>query len=353
MNRIARFLAPLLDVAAGLLVSGLILAIIGVDPGAALRSLIWGAFGYPEAIGYTLYYLTTYCFTGLAVWVALRAGLFNIGGEGQIYLGGLGAGLTCIALHGVSGFIVVPLACAAAIALGAAWAFMPAFLLVRRGSSLVVNGIMFNFIASALMTWLLTAVMIKPGQAAPETDMFPPGDWMPSFTAMARGVGIALPNSPANLTLLFALLSVFGAGFFIDRTVWGYALRVCGGNPDAAAYAGIDAGRATVLALCLSGCFAGMAGVNEILGVHHRLILDFPNGAGFVGVAVGLMAGSKAWALIPSALLFAVLSQGSVDLTIDNPKINRELVVLVQGLVILFAGALRGQIRLPRFGRVS
>jgi simple sugar transport system permease protein len=337
MNRTVRFLSPLLDVAAGLLVSGLILAIIGVDPVAALRSLIWGAFGYPEAIGYTLYYMTTYCFTGLAVWVALRAGLFNIGGEGQIYLGGLGAGLTCIALHGVSGFIVVPLACAVAIVFGAAWAFIPAFLLVRRGSSLVVNGIMFNFIASALMTWLLTAVMIKPGQAAPETDMFPTGDWMPSFTALARGVGIALPNSPANLSLLFALLSVWGAGFFIDRTVWGYALRVRGGNPDAAAYAGIDAGRATVLALCLSGGFAGMAGVNEI----------------FVGVAVGLMAGSKAWALIPGALLFAVLSQGSVDLTIDNPKINRELVVLVQGLVILFAGALRGQIRLPRFGRVS
>lgn len=348
IRRLSAILQPALDVLAGFVVSGLILAVIGVDPLAASKSLIHGAFGYPEAIGYTLYYTTTYIFAGLSVWLALRAGLFNIGGEGQIYLGGLGAGLVCVALDGMPGIVVVPLACLAAIAFGAAWAFIPAFLLAKRGSSLVVTTIMFNFLAAALMTWLLTAVMIKPGQAAPETAAFAASSWMPSFTKVAGALGIAIANSPANLSLILAILAVAGGQLLVRRTVAGYRIRVVGGNPDAAAYAGIDAGWVAIFTLCLSGACAGLAGVNEVMGVHHRLILDFPNGAGFVGIAVGLMAGRNGWGIIPGALLFAALAQGSVDLIIDNPRINPELVVMVQGLVILFAGALRGQFKLPK-----
>ncbi len=339
---------PVFEAAAGLMVSGIILAIIGVDPFAAFRSLLRGAFGYPEAIGYTLYYSTTSIFAGLAVWLGLRAGLFNIGGEGQIYIGGLGAGLACILLGGLPGWVVVPIACLSAMAFGGAWAFLPALLLARRGGSLVVTTIMFNFIAAALMTWLLTSVMIKPGQAAPETASFDPALWMPSFSRVAAAPGVRIAESPANLSLLLALASVAAAHALVRRTVWGYELRVLGGNPAAAAYAGIKAGRVAIGVMCLSGGFAGLAGVNEILGTHHRLILDFPNGAGFVGIAVGLMAGRAAWGIVPAAILFAALSQGSVDLMIDNPSINRELIVLVQGLVVLFAGALRGQFRPPR-----
>jgi simple sugar transport system permease protein len=344
-------LAQVLDAFAGLAVGGIILLLVGVDPIDALSSLIEGALGYSEAVGYTLYYWTTYIFAGLSVWLALRAGSFNIGGEGQIYLGGLGAGLACIALAGLPGIIVVPLACLTAVAFGAAWAFVPALLLTRRGSSLVVTTIMFNFIASALMTWLLTGVMLKAGQSAPETDIFASSSWMPSFAKVGAWLGIAIPETPINLSLLLALAAVAAAHFLVDRTVWGYRLRVLGANPDAAAYAGINGGRITLLVLCLAGGCAGLAGVNEILGVHHRVILDFPNGAGFVGVAVGLMAGRNAWALLPSALLFAILAQGSVDLMIDNPHVTRELTVLIQGLIILFAGALRGQIRLPQLKR--
>jgi simple sugar transport system permease protein len=340
-------LAQLLDITAGLAVSGVILLLVGVDPIDAFFSLIEGALGYPEAIGYTLYYSTTYIFAGLAVWLPLRAGLFNIGGEGQIYLGGLGAGLACIALPCLPGIVVVPAACLSAIAFGAAWAFIPAFLLARRGSSLVVTTIMFNFIASALMTWLLTGVMLKAGQSAPETETFASSSWIPTFAAAGAWLGITVPQSPANLSLLLALAAVAAAHFLVGRTVWGYRLRVLGGNPDAAAYAGINGRRITLIVLCFAGGCAGLAGVNEILGVHHRVILDFPNGAGFVGVAVGLMARRNAWALLPAALLFAILAQGSIDLMIDNPHITRELTVLIQGLIILFAGALRGQIRLP------
>jgi simple sugar transport system permease protein len=349
-NRVAAIGQALLETASGLAVSGVILFLIGIDPFAALWSLLHGAFGYPEAIGYTLYYTTTYIFAGLAVWLGLRAGLFNIGGEGQIYIGGLGAGLACMLLAGLPGWIVAPVACVTAMVFGGAWAFLPALLLARRGSSLVVTTIMFNFIAAALMTWLLTSVMIKPGQAAPETASFDPALWMPSFSKIAGAMGVTIAKSPANVSLLLALGAVALAHILVRRTVWGYEFRVLGGNPDAAAYAGIKAGRIAIAVMCLSGGFAGLAGVNEIMGAHHRLILDFPNGAGFVGIAVGLMAGrSSAWGIVPGALLFAALSQGSVDLMIDNPSINRELIVLVQGFVVLFAGALRGQIGLPRF----
>ncbi len=339
---------PMLEGVAGLVVSGLVLLGIGVDPLTAFGSLLRGAFGYPEAIGYTLYYTTSYIFAGLAVWLALRAGLFNIGGEGQIYLGGLGAGLAAIGLTGMPGWIIIPVACLAGMLFGAGWAAVPATLLARRGSSLVVTTIMFNFLAAALMTWLMTSVMIKPGQAAPETATFDQVAWVPSFADIAGSLGMKIAKSPANVGLLLALAAVAFTHFAVRRTVWGYRLRVLGGNQDAAAYAGIEAGRTALGALCASGALAGLAGVNEVLGVHHRLILDFPNGAGFVGIAIGLMAGKSAWGIVPAAILFAALAQGSVDLMIDNPTINRELIVLVQGLVVLFAGALRGQIKLPR-----
>ena len=345
---LGRSWGALFDVSAGLAVSGIILAVLGVDPFAAFGSLFRGAFGYPEAIGYTLYYTTTYIFAGLAVWLGLQAGLFNIGGEGQIYLGGLGAGLVCGAFPELPALVTLPLVCLAAGLFGAAWAFGPAFLLARRGSSVVVTTIMFNFIAAALMTWLMTSVMIAPGQAAPETPVFPKAHWMPSFTDILGSMGIRVANSPANLSLLLAVLAIPLVRFFIERTVAGYEVRVLGHNPDAASYAGIDSGRVTVTALCLSGALAGLAGVNEVAGVHHRIILDFPNGAGFVGIAVGLMAGRNAWGVLPAAILFAALSQGSVDLMIDNPRMNRDLIVLVQGLITLFAGAMRGQIRLPQ-----
>ncbi|HLG89961.1 MAG TPA: ABC transporter permease [Alphaproteobacteria bacterium] len=350
---IRRSWSALFDVAAGFMISGVILALLGVDPFATFASLLRGAFGYPEAIGYTLYYTTTYIFVGLAVWIGLQAGLFNIGGEGQVYLGGLGAGLICGAFPSLPGFLSLPLACLAAASFGAAWMFVPALLLAKRGSSIVVTTIMFNFIASALMTWLLTSVMIQPGQAAPETPIFPKAHWMPSFAAILGSVGIQVAKSPANLSLVLALLAIPLTRSVVDRMVFGYELRVLGGNPEAAAYAGISSGRVTLMALCLSGALAGLAGVNEVAGVHHRIILDFPNGAGFVAIAVALMAGRNAWGVLPAAILFAALSQGSVDLMIDNPRMNRDLVVLVQGLVTLFAGAMRGQIRLPRKASTS
>ena len=172
--------ATLLNLAVALILSGVIVALIGESPWAALKLLTAGAFGTQEALGYTLYYATNFIFTGLAVAVAYHAGLFNIGAEGQAYIGGLGVGLVCLGCGNWPMGIVLPLAVLSAAVFGAAWAFIPAWLQARRGSHIVITTIMFNFIASALMTWLLVNVLIKPGQQSPETREFGPGAWQPT-----------------------------------------------------------------------------------------------------------------------------------------------------------------------------
>ena len=161
-------LIPALNVVLALLVAGCIVAIIGEDPWEALDILLVGAFGSSEAVGDTLYYSTNLIFTGLAVAVAFHAGLFNIGGEGQAYIGGLGVGLAALALDAhLSVWLLVPLCALSGAVFGAAWGFIPGYLQARRGSHIVITTIMFNFLASALMVYLLVNHLIQPGQMSP------------------------------------------------------------------------------------------------------------------------------------------------------------------------------------------
>jgi simple sugar transport system permease protein len=340
--RWARAIAvPLLNVALAFAVSALVVLAIGESPIDALSILISGALGSSEAIGYTLFYATNLVFTGLAVAVAFHAGLFNIGGEGQAYVGGLGIALVCLALDDtLPAIVLVPLAVLASGALGAAWALVPAWLQARRGSHIVITTIMFNFIASALMVYLLVNVFIKPGQMSPETRAFAEAAALPLARDLAGTVGIALERSPLNLAFLWALACCAGVWLFLWHTRWGYALRVVGRNESAAAYAGIDSGRAIMLAMTVSGCLAGFVGVNEILGEQHRLTIDFVAGYGFTGIAVSLMGRNHPVGIILAALLFGALFQGGAELAFEVPTITRDLVVVIQGLVILFCGAL-------------
>jgi general nucleoside transport system permease protein len=286
-------------------------------------------------------------FTGLAVAVAFHAGLFNIGGEGQAYIGGLGVGLVCLACGGWSPWIVVPLGIAAGCLFGAAWAFVPAWLQARRGSHIVITTIMSNFIASALMTYLLVNVLIKPGQQSPETREFGPGAVMPAVDVVLGKLGIAFAPSPFNLASLLALVACLAVWVFIWRTRWGYSLRVVGQNPQAAVYAGISPERTIIVAMLISGGLAGCLGVNELMGSQHRILLDFPGGAGFVGIAVALMGRNHPVGILAASLLFGALYQGGSELAFDMPHVNRDMVVLIQGLVILFCGALENVFRAP------
>ncbi|MGQ0675270.1 MAG: ABC transporter permease [Rhodospirillales bacterium] len=338
-------LLPALNLASALVVAGLVIAVLGENPLQALGLLIYGSVGYGEAIGFTLYYATNFVFTGLAVAVAFHAGLFNIGGEGQAYIGGLGAGLVCLFLGFLPPILVVPLGVIVSALFGAAWAYVPGYLQARRGSHIVITTIMFNFLAAALMTYLMVNLLIKPGQQSPESREFDPGTWMPFVHEIAAKLGVAMAKSPLNLSILLAVGVSALVWAFLWRTRWGYALRVVGHNETAAIYGGIAPARVIVGAMALSGALAGLVGVNEIMGVQHRLILNFTGGVGYVGIAVALMGRNHPVGIALSALLFGALYQGGAELSFDMPRLTKEVVVVIQGLVILFCGAFEAMFR--------
>src|SRR5215468_12427284 len=214
-------LVPAANLALALLLSALVVLLVGENPLRALRVLATGAFGDAESIGYTLYYATTFVFTGLAVAVAFHGGLFNIGAEGQANLGGLGVALVCLAAGAWPSLLVIPAAIVAAGAFGAAWAFLPGWLQARRGSHIVITTIMFNFIASSLMTYLLVNVLIKPGQQSPETPEFAPSTWLPQLHEVLAAAGWQIGRSPVNLSSILALIACGVVWFYLWRTRWG------------------------------------------------------------------------------------------------------------------------------------
>jgi len=341
-------LIPVVNIALAFLVSGVILWFIDVDPLAAVEIILYGAFGYDLAIGYTLYYTTNFVFTGLAVAVAFHAGLFNIGGEGQAYIGGLGAALGILAVDRFLPFyLVLPIAILLAAAFGAAWAAIPAYLQAYRGSHIVITTIMFNFIAAALMVYLMVNVLIQPGSMSPESREFAPSGQLPFMHEMLGWVGIEMTPSPLNLSVVWAALCCVAVWALIWHTRWGYAIRTVGANETAAVYAGIDPRRVIMLSMCISGALAGFLGINEVMGVHHRLLLNFTAGYGFTGIAVALMGRNHPVGIVLASLLFGMLYQGGAELAFEEPKVTREMVVTIQGLVILFSGALAFMMKGP------
>jgi general nucleoside transport system permease protein len=342
-----RALVPALAVAAAFLVAGLVVLSIGESPLVATGHLLRGALGSGEGIGFTLYYATNFIFTGLAVAVAFHGGLFNIGGEGQATLGGLGAALVCLHLDFLPAILLVPLGALAAALAGALWALPPAWLQARRGSHIVITTIMFNMLASALLVYLLVNVMGKPGSMAPETRVFAPAAHVPFIHEVLAKVGVIIPVSPLNLSFVLALACAAGVWVLIWRTRLGYAIRTVGANPPAARYAGISIPRVTVVAMLVSGGLAGLLAVNEIMAVQDRLLLEFTAGSGFIGIAVALMGRGHPAGIVLASLLFGILFQGGTELAFERPAITRDMIITISGLVVLFAGALDGIFRRP------
>ncbi|GAB3487953.1 ABC transporter permease [Marinomonas epiphytica] len=334
-------LIPFINIVLAFIVSGLVILAIGENPIEAAGYLIYGAFGYDEGVGYTLYYATNFIFTGLAVSVAFKAGLFNIGGEGQAYIGGLGVGLVCLAFdHTLPFIVIVPLAIIGAAAFGAAWAYIPAYLQAKRGSHIVITTIMFNFIASSLMVYLMVNWLKEDGRMAPNSRTFDENAWLPYLHELLSPLGIDIGDSPLNMAFIWALICCVLVWGLIWHTRWGYQLRTLGTNPTAAKYAGINTVRVTIWVMLISGGLAGFVGINEIMGVNHNLLLNFTAGYGFAGIAVSLMGRNHPIGIIMASVLFGALYQGGAELAFELPSITPEIVVVIQGLVILFSGAL-------------
>lgn len=340
-------LLPVINLALAFIVSGIVVFAIGQNPLAALEAIVNGAFGNGYNFGYTLYYSTNFIFTGLAVAVAAHAGLFNIGGNGQAYIAGLGVIVVALAMQALPWWLTFPAAILAGGAVGGLWAFIPGYLQAKRGSHVVITTIMFNFIASAIMVYMVVNVLKPAGIMAPESAMIAVEGRMPKF-------GTFIPwfkNTDVNFTLVLAVLCLIGVYVLIWHTRFGFAMRALGYNPTASTYAGISNSRIIMIVMTLSGALAGMVAVNQVVGVQYRLVLDYVADAGFVGIAVALMGRNHPVGIAFAALLFGALYQGGNELQYVIPGLSKEMVVVIQALVILFTGAMEGMFR-PGLQRV-
>jgi general nucleoside transport system permease protein len=340
-------LVPLISLLIAFVISGLVILAIGEDPVAAMKLMVTGALGSTYGWGYTLYYATNFIFTGLAVSIAFQAGLFNIGGEGQASLGGLGVAVACLYVPWPHWSLALAAALVMAGLFGAAWAAIPAYLQAKRGSHVVITTIMFNFIASALLVYLLVNVLRPAGSMDSASARFGEALQLPSLADILALVGIPFNNrNPANISLILALIACFGVWIMMWRTRLGYQLRAFGKSEKASVYAGINPVRITMYAMLISGGLSGMMAVNTVMGEAQRLILNSVEGAGFIGIAVALMGRSHPFGVLLAALLFGFLYQGGAELALWT-KIPRELIVVIQALVILFTGALDNMVRRP------
>ncbi len=345
-------LLPAVNLGLALVVAAIVLVIVGHDPAQVLGLLIKGAFGSRAGFSYTLYYATTFVFTGLAVAVAFHGGLFNIGGEGQAMMGGLGTALVALAFsHTLPAWLMLPLMVLAAMVFGMAWAAVPAALQAWRGSHIVITTIMFNFLAAALLGYLLVGVLKDPGNMAPETSAFGPSARMPGWHELMAWLGLDWPKTPLNLSVLLALLAAVGVWLALFRSQPGYALRAVGFSPEAARYAGIAPRVQILRSMMLSGALAGLVAINELAGVQGRLLAEFVAGAGFAGIAVALIGRNHPTGIVLASLLFGALYQGGAELSFEIPGFSREMVFTLQGLIVLFAGAM-AQVAAPALARV-
>ncbi|MEX8493190.1 ABC transporter permease [Sphaerotilus sp.] len=334
-------LMPAINLLVALVAAGVVVALVGQNPWEVLSVLIHGAFGTPRGLSYTLYYATTFTFTGLAVAVAFHGGLFNIGGEGQAILGGLGTGLVALWLgpH-LPAVVVLPLMLVGGALFGMVWAAVPAYLQAYRGSHVVITTIMFNFLASSLLVYLLVNKLKPPGSMSVESQSFAASAKLPAMHELLGALGITWPSSPLNLSVVLALLAAGAVYLFLWRSRAGYRLRAVGSSEGAAAYAGIEPKHQVLVAMGLSGALAGLVGMNEIAGVAGRLQLDFVGGAGFTGIAVALMGRNHPVGILLASLLFGALFQGGAEVAFEVSGFSREMVVTLQGFIVLFSGAM-------------
>ena len=338
-------LVPLISLILAALVSALVLLAIGQSPMQALTVMVKGALMSPQGWGYTLYYATSFIFTGLAVTVAYHAGLFNIGAEGQAQLGGLGVALCCLMLPWPHWSLALIGAALSAAAFGAMWAALPAWLQAKRGSHIVITTIMFNYIAASLLQFLLVDVLRPEGKMDPATANFPAVTHLPTLHEIPGFSLIFTKDVPANVTLFIALAMAWAVWALLWRTRQGYEIRAFGKSEAAARYAGINPTRIIMVSMLISGGLAGLMAINNVMGEAERLLGNSASGAGFIGIAVALMGRNHPVGVVLAAFLFGFLFQGGAELGLWT-KIPIEMRIVVQGLVILFTGALDMMVRM-------
>jgi len=336
MKLLRELLFPLIAVVAAFIVGGILIVLIGDNPIETYRLLLGSALSWPDGIGYTLFQATPLIFTGLAVLVGFRGGLFNIGAEGQLYIAAFATAWVGITFANLSVWLLAPMCFAAAILVGAFWGAIPGVLKARFGSHEVINTIMLNFIAVLLVSYFTQYHYKIPGDPILQTAPI-------GYGAHVARLGKFIPGLPERIPLNLAfILALFACGLvylFLWRTKWGYEIRATGSNPTAAEYGGISIRKQIVLVMAVSGALAGMVGINDVMGYHYRYYDGFSDNYGFTGIAVALLGRNHPVGVILSALLFAILQHGGIYVDGFSEHVTKDIVQVLQGIIILFVAA--------------
>jgi general nucleoside transport system permease protein len=333
-GRFNYILVPLVAGGLALLLGGVIIWLLGASPVEAYAAMLEGAFGSPNAIADSLVKAGPILFVAIGTCIAYRGGMINIGGEGQLVLGALGASAFALTFSSLPSLVLIPLALAVGMAAGGFWASIAGFLKARFKVNEVLSTVMLNAIAVLFMNYLLRGVLMDPTELdkaihIPQTERF----------ALAADLPRLIPTR-LHAGILLGVVVAFIVYVLLWRTTIGYRIRAVGFNPIAARYGGINVNRYQILAITLSGALAGLGGAVEVLGVNHRLFTDgsatgFTGNAGFNGIVAALFGGLHPLGAIPASFLFGALLTGanSMQRTVQVPS---AFVTMLDGLVVIF-----------------
>ena len=355
MNIFREILSPLIAVLAAFIVGGMIVLLIGDNPFQTFALLIGNSFGSLNDIGYTLFIATPLIFTGLAVAVAFRCGLLNIGAEGQLYVAafatawvGIKFGGTVVNVFGENEDYSWTSAsgnnsCSDVhhrrrLSRAASGARFPGFLKAKFGSHEVINTIMLNFVGIALVSYFTQYHYKKPGDPILQTVPIGEAAHIPRISQFIPGMPDFVPLSVAFLLAILMCVLVY---IFLWKTKWGYELRAVGENPIAAEYGGISPQKQIIIAMTISGGLAGMVAIGEVLGYRYRYYDGFSDGWGFLGIAVALLGRNHPLGIFFAAIFFAVLKRGDIFVDAFTEYVSKDLVEVLQAIVILFVASLQ------------
>jgi general nucleoside transport system permease protein len=343
-NLLQELMFPIIAVIAAFLVGGVIVWMVGDSPLLVYELFFTSAFGSVDGLGYTLFYATPLIFTGLAVAVAFKCGLLNIGAEGQLTMAAFATAWVGLTLPNSNAFLVTILAMIAAVVVGGLWSGIPGVLKAKFGAHEVITTIMLNFIAVGIVTYLTQYHYKRQGDPILETlpiaevkDGVLVGPHLPRMHALLEPLGINFPERlPLNIAFLLALLMCVAVYVFLWKTKWGYELRAVGASGTAAEYGGISISRNVILAMVISGGLAGMVGINEVLGYRYRYYDGFSASYGFTGIAVALLGRNHPVGVLLAAILFGALIRSGLFIDIFTDHVSKDWVVILQAIIILF-----------------
>lgn len=326
-----RILGFLIGLTAALLLS----LFAGENPLNIFMILMRSAFGSMYDLGLTLSYATPLIFCGLSVAIGFHAGLFNIGAEGQLTMAVVTAAAVGVFFPGAPFPLAPLLAFTAALLMGGFWGWIAGWLRAVRGSHEVIITIMLNFIAAGLANWFTLKIIPNPNSQNPETAMVSSNYMFKDYDLIAR----MFPDTPANASLVFAIIFATLLWIFLWKTTWGFSLRAVGSNAEAAHRAGISEKKVQMLAMTMAGALAGCVALSEVLGSAGQYRIGFSPDYGFIGIAVALLANNNPLGIVVAAFLMGALHKGASDLDLETTTITRDFSRIIQALIILGVAA--------------